>query len=139
MAYCDQSDIEMRISAKDLVLLADQDGDGAADPDVVAAAISNACDEIDSYLSLKFRVPVSPVPHVLLTRAVSLSVYYLRLGRDSVTDDVRKQYEADIKWLQDVVAQKVQLGLDLLPLESPHAPTVNYETRRRIFGRDEPL
>ena len=89
MSYCTQSDIEVRIGPADLVALADHDGDGAADSAVVQGAISSAQALIDSYLSVRYAVPVAPVPDALKTRAVSLSVYFLRLGRDCVTDDVR--------------------------------------------------
>ena len=89
MSYCSQSDIETRIGPADLVALADHDGDGSADSAVVQGAITSAQALIDSYLSVRYAVPVAPVPDALKTRAVSLAVYFLRLGRDSVTDDVR--------------------------------------------------
>ncbi len=139
MAYCTQSDIEKRIGTADLAALADYDGDGSADADVVTAAIGDACSLMDSYLSVRFAVPVSPVPDVLRTRAVNLAVYFLRLGRDSATEDVRRQQEDDIAWLQHVVAGGVSLGIEPSATEGDRAPDVHYESQPRIFGRDEPL
>jgi len=139
MAYCTYSDLEMRLTAADLAALADHDGDGAADSDVVERAVADAGALIDSYLSVKFSVPVSPVPDVLRTCAVNLAVYFLRLGRDSVTEDVRAQCQADINWLRDVAAGSATLGIEPSPQESSGAPGVRYEGQERIFGRDEPL
>jgi phage gp36-like protein len=139
MPYCDYEDVEARLGRQDLLALADHDQDGAPDSAVVTQAIASAQAIIDSYLGTKFSVPVSPVPEVLRMRAVSLAVYFLKLGRDSVTDDARRQYEDDVSWLREVVAGSVSLGVDPAPAQSAQAPAVRYETQKRIFGRDEPL
>jgi len=139
MAYCAYSDVERRIGETDLASLADYDGDGIPDSDVVEAAIDSACALIDSYLSVRFTVPVSPVPDVLATRAVNLAVYFLRLGRDSATADVRRQYEDDVAWLREVVRGTVHLGLEPSSAEAARAAGVRYDSQRRLFGRGEPL
>lgn len=139
MAYCTFDDIQTRIGADDLAALADYDGDGAADPDIVAEAIRNAESLIDSYVGVRFAVPVDPAPDILRTRAVNLAVYFLRLGRDSVTEDARAQYEDDVHWLNQVAAGAVSLGLEDSPGESPGAATAHFGTQPRLFGRDEPL
>jgi len=143
MAYCTSDDVQTRIGEEDLAALADYDGDGEADEAVVEQAIRSAEALIDSYLAVRFSVPVvkpdDECPDALKTRAVNLAVYFLRLGRDSVTDDVRAQYEDDVAWLQQVVAGAVSLGFEPTPNESAAAPRVRYETQPRIFGRDEPL
>ncbi len=139
MAYCSYSDVERRIGAADLATLADYDGDGSPDADVVAAAIQDACSLIDSYLSVRFAVPVSPVPDVLRTRTVNLAVYFLRLGRDSATEDARRQYEDDLAWLREVVQGDVSLGIEPSAAEGDRTPGVLYQGQRRLFGRGEPL
>ena len=139
MTYCTQVDIQKRIGQADLAALSDYSGDGNPDTDVVEAAIADACALIDSYLSVRFTVPVSPVPSVLRARAVNLAVYFLRLGRDSATEDVRRQYEDDVTWLREVVSGAVSLGIEPSAAEGDRSPGVQYEGQRRIFGRDEPL
>ena len=138
MAYCTQADIQKRIGEEDLVALTDYDGDGIPDSEVVARAIEDADAVIDSYLSVRLTVPVSPVPEVLRTRAVNLAVYFLRLGRDSATEDVRRQYEDDVEWLKEVVSGNVSLGIEPSAAEGDRAPGVHYEGQSRIFGRGEP-
>lgn len=143
MSYCTQTDIETRIGADDLVALADHDGDGVADQAVVAEAIESAEALMDSYMAMRFSVPVlagdgSPPP-ALTTRAVNLAVYFLRLGRDSVTEDARAQYEDDLAWLAAVAAGRVAVGTGEAPAESARAGGVRHESEQRLFGRDEPL
>ncbi len=143
MAYCTNDDVETRIGAKDLAALADYDGDGSPDPAVVGEAVSNAEALIDSYLGVRFSVPIElpggGAPQALKMRAVNLAVYFLRLGRDSVTEDARAQYEADVAWLGRVVDGQVSLGVDPEPTASAAASAVRYESQDRVFGRDEPL
>ena len=137
--YCDQTEIENRISPADLVLLADQDGDGNADSAVVNQAIHDACGHIDSYLAVKFAVPIVPTPDVLRKRAVSLSHYFLQLGRDSVTENMQKEYDRITKWLEAVVAGTVSLGISATPAASSAAPGAQHTEQPRLFGRDKEL
>jgi len=142
MAYCTHDDLVKRVGADDLARLADHDGDGMADSEVVARAVNDADALIDSYLRVRFDVPVSAggeVPDVLRTRAVNLALYFLHLGRDSVTEDVRRQYEDDVAWLREAAAGHVSLGVDPSPEESQEAIGVRYQSRPRVFGRGEPL
>ena len=139
MAYCTIADIQGRISEGDLVRLSDHDGDGAVDDDVVERAIADACSHIDSYIQVKYTVPIVPTPPVLRKRAVILSLYFLQLYRDSVTESIQKAFDEVNKWLTLVAAGKVELGIDPKPAESSGAPGVWYDAKSRVFGRDEPL
>jgi len=93
MGYCTMEDLELRLTEEELRDLADYDGDGEPDQAVVERAIRSAQALMDSYLAIRFAVPVSlpggGCPDVLNARAVNLAVYFLRLGRDSVTQDAR--------------------------------------------------
>jgi phage gp36-like protein len=143
MTYCTYEDIELRIGTQDLAALADYDDDGTADEPVVERAVRSASSLIDSYLGVRFAVPVAlpegTCPEALTTRAVNLAIYFLRLGRDSVTEDARVQYEDDMAWLKEVVAGSVSLGVEPSPAEGSGAPGARYESQPRLFGRAEPL
>ena len=137
--YCVQADISTRIGADELIALADLNGDDVADASAVAAAIEDAESHIDSYLQVKFAVPVDPVPDVLVKRATTLAVYFLQLRRNSVTDDMREEVKRIDAWLALVVDGKVELGLSPKPTPSASAPGVHWSAKTRVFGRDEPL
>lgn len=143
MSYCTQTDIEARVGEAELTRLADHDGDDSPDATVVEGALSAAEALMDSYLGVRFAVPVlkpdGEPPEVLRARAVSLAVYFLRFGRDSVTEDARAQHAEDLAWLQAVAAGTVSLGVQPAPAESPGAPGVEHEGQQRLFGRSEPL
>jgi phage gp36-like protein len=137
MAYCTMSDVETRIGADRLAALADHDGDGSADQAVVDRAIEDAGGLIDSYLAARYEVPVSPVPERLRSCAVSLAVYFLALGRDSVTPDVRTSYRSELRWLEDAASGRASLGEGLDG--APGGGGVRHRSHERIFGRNKPL
>ena len=139
MAYCTQADLIERMSEPDLVRLTDHDGDGSVDAAVVAAAISDADGHIDSFLAVKYTVPVSPVPDVVRKRSVILTIYYLQLYRESVTDSMKEAVKVVDAWLKAAAKGDVSLGISPAPTESPAAGGVRYTSQPRIFGRDEPL
>jgi len=137
--YCTQDDLEDRYRSENLTALADYDGDGAADSDTVAKAIGDASHEIDSYLQVKYAVPITPAPDCLRRCATTMAWYYLRLGRESVTEDAQKAYDRCIKMLEGIAAGEIGIGVDPLPAESSGAATVHSSAQDRLFGRDKPL
>ncbi len=139
MVYCTQAEVELRIGREELIALADLDEDGTADAATVAEAIQDADGHLNSYLAVKFTVPIAPVPDVLVKRSTSLAIYFLQLRRNSVTEDVQKEFDWIQKWLADLVAGKATLDAAVLPAEAAGAATVWYDVQPRVFGRDEPL
>ncbi len=139
MAYCTQADIERHITAAELVKLADHDQDGAADADVVTQAIENASGTIDSYLAVKFIVPVSPVPNEIRRLAMLLAVCEMQTGRRGLSEDHKAICKEAMGELQKIADGKKSVGLLPLPTESAGAPGVRFSGQDRVFGRDEPL
>jgi phage gp36-like protein len=141
MTYCSQDDLQDRLGAEELARLADLDGDGTPDADVLARALADADATIDSYLGRRYTLPVAEsdgeTPPSVRTRAVNLAVYFLKLGRDSVTEDVRTQHTEDILWLERASRGRVSLGDAVASV--PGASAGRMESRPRLFGRSEPL
>ena len=127
------------MSEADLVRLTDHDGDGAVDAAVVAEAIQDASGHIDSYLQMKYVVPLSPIPDAVRKRCVILTMYFLQLYRDSVTESMQKAYDSVNAWLKLVSEGKLTVGAETQPAEAPGAGGVRYTGKPRVFGRDEPL
>lgn len=73
----------------------------------VARALSDADAEIDSYVSGRYAVPLSPVPDNLPRLAGAMAFYYL-LG-SSAEEIPRKGYEDARAWLKEVAAGRIVL------------------------------
>jgi phage gp36-like protein len=140
MTYCSQDDVQDRLGADELARLADLDGDGTLDAAVISRALADADAVIDSYLGRRYALPVATpdgsVPDPLRTRAVNLAVYFLKLGRDSVTDDVRAQHAEDMQWLQRASVGRVSVGRAVGAAPAAGART---DSQPRLFGRNQPL
>ena len=139
MAYSSQTDLEDRLTESELRQLADFNGDGVADSDVLARAISDADALIDSYIGTRYSVPLDDVPDSIRLRSINIALYFLYLGRQSVTDSVSKQHDHDLKWLQSIAAGSVSLGIAETPDAADGAPSVEYEVEDQHFGRDSGL
>lgn len=137
MGYCTQTDLEERYGSADLVAMTDYDGDGSADADAVAEAISGAGAEVDSYLGVRYSVPLASTPDRIRDVCITLAWYRLALGRDSVSESIRKAYEDAIRWLEGVAAGRFSIGVDPAPSEAGGAATVHHEADARHFERDD--
>jgi phage gp36-like protein len=116
--YAGQQDIEDRYGADALLLVADRDGDGQADPDVVAQAVADADAEIDAYLAARYQLPLSTVPTVLKRLAADLLMYRLATTADLLTEEKRQRYEDAVKLLDRISKGSVSLGLAAPPSSS---------------------
>lgn len=81
MAYATESDLNNRLGGELAVLLADEDGDGAADTAILQAALDDAAAEIDATLAARYATPVSPAPPLLTRLNTDLAVYFLFIRR----------------------------------------------------------
>jgi len=109
MAYITIADLETRYGADEIVKLADRDGDSVADADVVAAAIEDACEVIDSYLSSSYQTPLDPVPGLVTRLACAIARYHLY--DDKPTEHVSEDFQAALGVLAKVVSGEIQFPL----------------------------
>ncbi len=77
MPYAQPADLTDRLGADLLALLADEDGDGAPDAAILAAAIEDAEAEVDAALAGRYATPIDPPPPPLRRLVVDLAVYLL--------------------------------------------------------------
>jgi phage gp36-like protein len=110
MAYCTEDDLFNMIPEEDLTDLTVESGD-VPDSAIVADAISKADAEIDSYLGVKYVVPISPTPDQVKALSVDLAIYHL-YSRHSIVPPVRQQkYDDAVAFLKQVAAgQAVIIG-----------------------------
>jgi len=106
MAYCSEEDLLKMIPQSELAELTAESGE-VPDSLIIAEAISKAEAEIDSYLGVKYVVPLAAPPARVKTLAVELAVYHL-YSRRSVMPPVRQQnYEEAVAFLKQVAAGQV--------------------------------
>jgi phage gp36-like protein len=120
MAYCEQSDVEVAAGGPDdLIELTDQDRNGAVDAHVVDKCIARGDALINTYANKLFLVPfVAPVPDEIRELSAELAVYYLRKQRRSLTDEDRKDFESNVRWLEALSKGEVTIGTAVLPTKS---------------------
>ncbi len=115
MAYATQADIEA-IYSPDALYVADRDGDGAAEAAAVTRALQSASDEIDSYIGLRYQVPLDPaaLPGVIRQACVDIALYRLALGADVLSEEHRRRYEDAV-----TLMRRIGKGEAMLPLPDP--------------------
>lgn len=133
--YCTRQDIEGRISAVALQDWADLDGDGSEDAGVVERAIASADALIDSYLGVRYPVPVAPVPPVLTRMAVALAVWSLATGKgfdvESADKSLKLDQEAALAWLKDIGRGQATLPAAAATPSAPTSPPLGMAVRTR--------
>jgi phage gp36-like protein len=135
MAYCSEDDLLKMMPQAELAELTAESGE-APDSRVITEAISQADAEIDSYLGVRYVVPLSAPPARVKALSIDLAIYHL-YSRRSVIPPVRQQkYEAAVAFLQQVGA-----GQAVLVDAGGEAPTKTKEVTEagsadRVFSRD---
>jgi phage gp36-like protein len=106
MAYCSEDDLLKMIPQAELAELTAESGE-VPDSLIIAEAIGKAEAEIDSYLGVKYVVPLAAPPARIKALAVELAIYHL-YSRRSVVPPVRQQnYEEAVAFLKQVAAGQV--------------------------------
>lgn len=139
MAYVTDAEIETRLGAATLVQLADDDGDGVADADVVEEARLSAEAIVNSFLSRRYRVPVDlmvypEVANMLRSVTLDLAEFRLRARRPPVAADIMRLHEQAMIWLMRVAEGGVQL-----PAPSALAGPVGNGTVAAVTGAQRRL
>jgi len=117
MAYIVQSDLEpQRLTHTELVELTDDSGTGEVDTTVLAAVLTEASDEIDSYISGRYTLPLQATGQVKqVCRDIAVFRLFLRRRRTKVplsvvdADPVGAGYRAATQFLEQVRAGEASL------------------------------
>jgi phage gp36-like protein len=135
MAYCTQDDLAKLIPPLELAQLTAEAGD-EPDEAVVAAAIDQAGAEIDSYLAVRYQLPLPETPARLTALAADLAAYRIYSRRSVMSQVRRDNYTSAIAFLKDVAAGKAHLA-GLTGIEPPGvAETVTeISSQPRVFDR----
>ena len=125
MAYATQAELEDRLAPDVVVLLADDDGDGLADADVITAVLADASATIDQGLAGRYVTPLSSPPSVVKRWCVDLAIAYLfNRKREAITTEhgeaaalTRRALEAIADGLLSLAGTTTSGGRGGVPLE----------------------
>jgi phage gp36-like protein len=112
--YATLGNLQERFGAKEIVGLTDRDGDDQADTDLVAAIIADVDAEIDSYLSVRYDLPIDPVPRLLTRLACTLireRLYLADGGRLADDHPAKVEAKASRQVLRDIAAARAHLPI----------------------------
>jgi phage gp36-like protein len=133
MAYATSSNITARYSNAELLIVADRDGNGTADTDIITTALSDASAEIDAHLSLRYALPFTSIPAVLVRICVDIAMYRMAENAAAMTDERRRRYDDAIAFLKMLANGDLTLGADEPTDSAPNE--ILHETESRVWTR----
>ena len=134
MPYITQQDMVNRYSEQSLIELTDRvtPYTGEIVTSILDEAIEDADALIDSFISVRYDLPLSETPRVLIGHAAAIAYYKLHRGR--YPDEIRTAYEDAIKFLNMV--SKGEILLDVAGSQPQSAPAdARVEGPDRTFSR----
>lgn len=135
MIYATQQDLIDRFGEAELIELTDRADPptGQIDATVVAGALGDADELVNSYVAKRYDLPLVAVPAALTRVAADLARFFLH--KDDPSDTVEKAYQAALKFLGDVAQGKAVL--DVAGSEPSSAPAgVSHSAPGRVFTTD---
>jgi len=129
MAYATIADLIEEASTELLLELADDLDSGDINDAAVQALLQDNLDDaaamLDSYVGVVYALPLASTPDVLNKYNSLYALYLLYLRRGQVPDALQLAIDNLLRWLRDLAAGKVQLGLPAadvpVPLSLPRA------------------
>lgn len=101
--YAIRDDLIERFSEFEMAELESMHIDGLL---ATANALQDATEKMNSYLSVRYKVPLNKTQHLKL---ICCNIARYLLYKNQPTDEVEARYKEAIKWLQDVAAGKANI------------------------------
>lgn len=135
MPYCTQDDLLKLVPELELAQITAETGD-VPDVAVVSDMIAQASAEIDSFLAVRYQLPLTETPARVKALAVDMALYHL-YSRRSVAPVVRRQkYEDAMAFLKLVGAGKAEIiGADGLEVSGDVQEVTEITSGTRVFSR----
>ena len=135
MSYCSEEDLLKMIPQPELAELTAESGE-VPDSLIIADAISKAGAEIDSYLGVRYVVPLTTPPAQVKALAVDLAIYHL-YSRRSVAPPVRQQkHAAAVAFLKEAAAGQLVIVGPQGELPTVAKEVADATSAIRAFTRD---
>ena len=135
MAYCSEDDLLKMIPQADLADLTLESGE-VPDSLIIIDAISKAAAEIDSYLGVKYVVPLAAPSDQVKALAVDLAIYHLFSRRSIIPPVWQQRYDAAVAFLKQAAAGQLVIVGPQGELPSVAKEVADATSAIRAFTRD---
>jgi len=132
--YCTIEDIRRYVAENELTELTDDQSAGSVDTDIVDGIITDAADEVNSYLQARYTVPLASVPRFISQLTIDIAIYrlYKRRFAMAMPESLERSYQNALKNLRLIQKGDVSIGAVIGEGEqSPAPPAMNVLTNRR--------
>lgn len=135
MAYATRQDIVDFVGEQLLISLTDtgMPRSDAINEAVLSRALDDASAEIDSYLAVRYSLPLAAPPAILRSLALDISKY--RLWKDTPPENVRQRFKDAREFLTSVSAGKAVLDAVTKPQIPVSAGGVAFTGNDRTFTK----
>ena len=134
MTYATQDDMVKRFGEAEIAQRTNRIDGSSIDATVLTRAIDDADAEINSYLAVRYQLPLSELPSVLVRVACDIARY--RLYDDGAPETVRTRYQDAVGLLKRMSSGEVQLaGGSPIPVASG-GRTVASRSPARVFSSE---
>jgi phage gp36-like protein len=141
MAYAVQTDlVPLRMTAKDLIELTDDDNTGTINTGIVTAALEEASGRVESYCRMRYVTPLQQSDDVkALTLDIAIYLLFSRRRETTPGETVQQRFDQAIAFLKDIANSKASLdqpSTALQPQTSLGGPTISEKDRHLRFSHE---
>jgi phage gp36-like protein len=135
MPYCTQNDLETLIPVVELAELTNESGD-IPNSTIITEIINLVDAEIDSYISVRYSIPLTQTPEIIKGLSIDMVIYHLYSRRSTIPLIRRTKYEDAIKLLQKVAQGNLNItGKDGYEIKLKSKYLIIIKSNKRIFTR----
>lgn len=134
MTYAVKQNLIDRFGNTELAQLTDRTSGVTIDDAVLNKALNDADAAINGYLTVKYTIPITPVPAILERFGCDIARYYLY--EDRVTEQVKRRYDDAIAYLKGVANGTVNLGVDAANQAPASSGGPEFSAPDRVFTGD---
>ena len=135
MGYATLENMKERFGDDEVYVAFDRNGDGVLDTSAVDQALTDADEEINTYLAARYQLPLVTVPLVLTRLAAEIALYHGSVGT-AMTEEKRKRYEDAVRMLGKISSGAISLGLTVSNVPDSREQ-VTVQSSARLFDDDE--
>lgn len=139
MAYATVADLIAAFGSQEVIALTDRDGRpeaeiGTVDSTVALEALERASSEADTYIAVRYALPLPTVPQALVAVVCDIARFRLSGGEVTESTPIADRHKAAMAWLKDIAAGRAVLpGVAAIPPGGEGG--VEFATGRRDFAR----